>query len=690
MTDKEELIPDINPSAIEDRKSAEKAVEKLRDAVRYHDWRYYVLDDPVIPDSRYDELFENLRFLEDNYGLTTPDSPTQKVGGEPREELGTIRHPLPMQSLKAVYNEKGVRDFADTCVRELGHNEVEYVIEPKYDGLSIELIYEEGILTTAATRGDGITGEDVTANVRTIPSVPLSLLGNQGESRPSLLVVRGEIYMRLDEFNQLNRNRIEQGEQPFANPRNAAAGSVRQLDPGITEKRPLHLFLYVVAQCEGRDFETHWQMLQALPKWGLPVNSKMQILTGNIEEVLTYHQDLSKTRDDLNFEIDGVVIKVNNLAEQQKLGTRQRDPRWAIAYKFPPRSSTTVIENITANVGRTGTLTPVALLKPVKIGGVEVSRASLHNMSLIEEKDIRIGDSVVVERAGDVIPYVVKSIRDKRDGSEKKFRMPEQCPSCGGDVLISLDKKNSRCTNMNCPAQLKERIQHFASTRALDIDGLGDKRAAQLVETGLVKWLPDLFELKKEDLLKLPGYADKSADNLIKALDQARKTSLDRFIYALGILHVGEHMAGVLASRYRDLEQLMKAGEEELRNIHEIGPEVAGAIASFFSEDHNRKALEKMEKSGLELENPLFSGQAERPLEGLKFVFTGSLENWTRDEAKKVVESLGGRATTSISKETDYVVAGPGAGSKLTQAGNLEIPVLSEDQFQKLLHRKKD
>ncbi len=689
MTDKN-LTPDIDPAAIDDEKSADKAVKKLREAVRYHNYRYYVLDDPVISDSQYDELFENLKILEDKYDLATDDSPTRKVGGEPREELGTVSHPLPMQSLKAVYDEKGVRDFAATCVKELGHNEVEYVVEPKYDGLSIEIIYEEGLLTTAATRGDGTTGEEVTANVRTIRSVPLSLLEDQGESVPSRLVVRGEIYMRLDEFNRLNRDRLVNNEQPFANPRNAAAGSVRQLDPGITEKRPLHLFLYVIAQCEGRDFTTHWEMLQALPRWGLPVNSKMQVLTRDIEEVLGYHQKLSTTRDDLNYEIDGVVIKVNDLSEQQKLGTRQRDPRWALAFKFPPRSSTTVVKDIQANVGRTGTLTPVALLEPVKIGGVEVSRASLHNMNLIEEKDIRIGDTVLVERAGDVIPYVVKSIKDRRDGSEKKFTMPDHCPSCGGDIMVSQDKKNSRCTNMNCPAQLKERIQHFASTRALDIDGLGDKRAAQLVEKDMVKWLPDLFRLGKEDFLKLPGYADKSAENLADALRQSRKTSLDRFIYALGILHVGEHMAGVLASKYQDLDQLMEADKEELQNIPEIGPEVAGAIVTFFSEEHNRKALEEMKNSGLELENPLFRGQGERPLEGLKFVFTGSLKKWTREEAKKTVESQGGRATSSVSRETDDVVVGPGAGSKLEQARKLNVKVLSEDEFQELLEMKKD
>ncbi|MFO7760400.1 MAG: NAD-dependent DNA ligase LigA [Thermodesulfobacteriota bacterium] len=683
------VINDIDPAAVKDRATAEEAVRKLREAVRYHDYRYYVLDSPVISDTEYDGIFAKLQALEDRFGLATEDSPTRKIGGEPREELGTVVHPLPMQSLKAVYDEKGIRDFALTCVKELGHDKVEYVLEPKYDGLSIELIYTDGVLDTGATRGDGTTGEDVTANVKTIGSVPLSLLGDQGEAVPSRLVVRGEIYMRLDEFNTLNRKRLAAGQPPFANPRNAAAGSVRQLDPGITAERPLHIFLYAVVQCGGgRSFETHWQMLQALPKWGLPVNSKMQILTKNIEEILDYHRRLNQSRDDLNFEIDGVVVKVNNLAEQKKLGSRQRDPRWAIAYKFPARSSTTVVKDIEANVGRTGTLTPVAFLKPVKIGGVEVSRASLHNLNLIEKKDIRIGDTVVIERAGDVIPYVVKSVKEKRDGSEKKFKMPEHCPSCGADVLISQDKKNSRCTNMNCPAQLKERIQHFASSRALDIEGLGAKRAQQFVERGLVNWLPDLFRLSKNDLLQLPGFADRSAENLVAALREAKKTSLDRFIYALGILHVGVHMAVVLASHYRQLDQLMIADTVELQQIHEIGPEVAGSIVFFFGEEHNLKALEAMKRDGLYLENPLFAGKTERPLEGLKFVFTGSLEHWTRKQAQEKVENLGGRATSSVSGETDYLVIGSGAGSKLAQARKLGITVFTEEEFQELLNNK--
>ncbi len=681
-------VPEIEPERIETKKEAEKVVKELREALRFHDYRYYVLDDPVIPDSEYDSLFEKLKTLEEKFNLVSPDSPTQQVGGEPREELGTVKHPFPMQSLKAAYEEQKVRDFDDNCRKTLGGKKIEYVVEPKYDGLSIELIYENGSLATAATRGDGETGEDVTANVKTIRSIPLSLLSGQGGAIPSRLVVRGEIYMPLDKFNDLNRKREEKGEQSFANPRNAAAGSVRQLDPKITAQRPLHVFLYEAPLCDGCGVKTHWQVLEAMPKWGLPVNRDMQALVEGIGDALDYHGRMNDKRDELNFEIDGVVIKVNDLAAREKLGMRQRDPRWAIAYKFQPRNAVSKVREIVVNVGRTGALTPVALLEPVRIGGVEVRRASLHNLRQVEEKDIRIGDAVVVERAGDVIPYVVRSIPEERGGREKKFSMPDRCPSCGGDVFVSGDKKTSRCTNFNCPAQLKARLQHFASGRALDIDGLGDKRAEQLVDHGLVKWLPDIFSLSRDDLLTLEGYAEKSAENLHQAIQRARKTTMARFIYALGIPLTGEHLAVILASRYEKLGDLQKAGEEELREIPEIGPEVAGAIAAFFGERHNVQAVEEMRREGLTLENPLYSGKGgEHPLAGLKFVFSGALEGLTRDEAKDLVERLGGWATSSVSSETDYVVAGPGAGAKLEEARNLKIPILSEEEFQEFLDK---
>ena len=690
MAVKEYMVPDIDLNEIDTEEDARRAVEELRKAVRHHNYRYYVLDDPEISDARFDRLFNTLQALEDKYDLATPDSPTRQVGGEVREELGSIEHPLPMQSIKTAYAEKDVRDFAESCRRGLGRQSLEFVTEPKYDGLSIELFYENGSLTQAATRGNGITGEDVTANVRTIRSIPLSLLDSEGESVPELLVVRGEIYMRLDEFNELNRRRREKGEQLFANPRNAAAGSVRQLDSAITRDRPLHIFLYEIAQCRGRDFSSQWEVLSTMPKWGLPVNRGLQYLVQGIDAALDHYRDLENSRDSLNFEIDGMVIKVNNLRDREQLGSRQRDPRWAIAYKFQPRSETTRVKDITVNVGRTGALTPVAHLDTVNIGGVEVNRASLHNLRIVEDKDIRIGDRVVVERAGDVIPYVVKSIRDRRDGSEKKFRMPERCPSCDGRVFISEDRKTSRCTNVNCPAQLKESVRHFAAGRALDIDGLGDKIASQLVDKGLVEELADLFRLEKKDLLALDGFADKSAANLHHSLQKSKKTTMERFLYALGIPLIGEHLAGVLASRFKNIDALMDVTREYLLEIPEIGPEVADSITSFFKEKRNVKAIKAMLDSGLEPENRLYAESGgNRPLAGLKFVFTGSLEQWTREETEKMVEDLGGRATSSVSRETDYVVAGPGAGSKLDKARTLGVNILSEDEFRKFLEKRR-
>jgi DNA ligase (NAD+) len=683
-----EQKPDVSPESIESKKEAQKAVKELREAIRYHNYRYYVLDDPVISDAEYDDLMEKLRTLEAKFPeLQSPDSPTQQVGGEPREELGLVDHPSPMLSLKAVYDEEDVRSFDENCREELGLETVEYVAEPKYDGLAVELIYEGGRLSVASTRGDGNTGEDVTANVRTINEVPLVLLSPEGVSVPNRLVARGEIYMRKDEFEELNRRQADAGERQFANPRNAAAGSVRQLDPNVTARRPLHLFFYELAQSDGRDFETQWEVLQTLPKWGLKVNTNRTRLCSGVAETLYYHADMAEVRDDLPYEIDGVVYKVNRLADQEKLGVRTRDPRWALAYKFEPRRATTTVKDIEVQVGRTGKLTPVAVLEPAHIGGVEVSRASLHNQSEIERKDIRIGDAVLVERAGDVIPQVVKSIKEERDGSEKKFHMPDQCPVCGSEVVMSEDKKQTRCTNMNCPAQLRERVTHFASREAMDIEGLGEKRAEQLIDAGLVKRLSSLYELTKDDLLSLERFADKSAENLLREIEDSKEQTLPRFLYALGIPLVGEHMTRVLATHFKTLGDLMQASEEELQKIEEIGPQVAHSIVTFFSEDENQ-VIQEIREAGLTLGNPYAEEEAQ-PLEGLTFVFTGSLERWTRDEVKRFVEQLDGRATSSVSGETDYVVAGPGAGSKLDEAKEQGIPVMDEEEFVQFVEERR-
>lgn len=678
--------PAVSPESIETEEEAQEAIRKLREAIRYHNYRYYVLDAPVISDTEYDELMNDLQALEQRFPkLRTSDSPTQQVGGEPREELGLVKHPTPVLSLKAVYDEEDVQSFDQNCRQDLGIDTVEYIAEPKYDGLAVELIYEDGSFSVASTRGDGDTGEDITANIKTIKEIPLALLSQEGISIPDRLVVRGEIYMRKDEFKEFNQRRAEAGKGQFANPRNAAAGSVRQLDPNVTVRRPLHVFLYAVSDAEKLGLETHWQVLQTLPKWGLRVNLERARRCSGVEEALKYHADMVEIRDDLPYEIDGVVYKVNRLSYQEELGVRTRDPRWALAYKFQPRRATTTIRDIEVQVGRTGKLTPVAVLEPVHIGGVEVSRASLHNQSEIERKDIRIGDTVLVARAGDVIPQVVKSIKEERDGSEQVFRMPERCPVCGSEVVMSENKKQTRCPNVKCPAQLRERITHFASREAMDIEGLGEKRTEQLIESGLVKRLSSLYELRKEELLSLERFADKSAENLLQEIEGSKEQTLSRFLYALGIPLVGEHVARVLANHFKTLDELMKASENELRTIDQIGREVAHSIVTFFAEDQNYHVIRDIRKVGLTLHNPLYTGEDEQPLEGLTFVFTGKLERWTRDEVKRFIERLGGRATSSVSGETDYVVAGPEAGSKLDEAAEHGVPVLDEKEFVDLI-----
>ncbi|MFN2291354.1 MAG: NAD-dependent DNA ligase LigA [Anaerolineae bacterium] len=676
-----EEVPDISPASIDDKEQAKEAVDKLGEAIRYHNYRYYVEDDPVISDAEYDELMRELETLESEFpDLKSPDSPTQQVGGEPRDELGLVEHPSPMLSLKAVYEEEDVLKFDEDCRDELNRQEIEYVAEPKYDGLAVELIYEDGRLSVAATRGDGTTGEDVTPNVKTIKEIPLVLRSPDGQSPPERLVVRGEIYMRKDEFEQLNERRTERGEEPFANPRNAAAGAVRQLDPNVTARRPLHIFLYAVPDALNLGLETHWQVLGKLPQWGLRVNKERTRRCSGMDQVLGYHSDMAQVRDDLPYEIDGVVYKVNRLEDQETLGSRTRDPRWALAYKFEPRRSTTRLKDIIVQVGRTGKLTPVAVLEPVHIGGVEVSRASLHNQSEIERKDIRIGDKVLVERAGDVIPYVVKSFDKERDGSEEVFHMPDECPVCGTHVIMSDDKKMTRCPNVSCPAQLRERLTHYASREAMDIEGLGEKTAQQLIDADLVERLSSIYSLTKKDLLSLERFAEKSAENLLREIEDSKEQTLPRFIYGLGIPLVGEHLARVLAQDYQTLDDLKTASQDELEAIDEVGPQVARSIEGFFQEEENQRLVQEIMDAGLKLTNP-YAGGGDQPLQGLTFVFTGSLDRWTRDEVQRYVERLGARATSSVSGETDYVVAGPGAGSKLDEAQDRDIPVLDEDEF---------
>jgi DNA ligase (NAD+) len=682
--------PDISVEDIKDEDKAREALAELREAIRYHDYRYYVLDSPTISDAEYDELMADLEALEERFpDLVTPDSPTQQVGGEARDDLGQVKHPAPMLSLQAVHEADAVRRFDQTCRQELGMGDIEYLAEPKYDGLAVEIIYEQGSLRMASTRGDGQTGEDVTANVKTVSEVPLRLRESEDRAFPERLTVRGEVYMRRDEFEALNDDLAEAGERQFANPRNAAAGSVRQLDPNITAERPLHIFFFEVLDALAMNLETQEDVLDALFEWGLRTNKEFNRLCTDIDEAISYHDELSAERDDLAYEIDGVVYKVNRLEYYEQLGRRTRNPRWAIAYKFEPRRATTVVRDIIVQVGRTGRLTPVALLDPVHIGGVEVSRASLHNQSEIERKDIRIGDRVVVERAGDVIPQVVMALEEERDGSEQRFDMPEQCPICDVEIVMSEDKKQAHCPNIDCPAQLRERLTHFASRGAMDIEGLGEKRVQQLIDQELVTRLSDLYHLNKDDLVSLERFASKSAQNLLDEIEDSKEQTLDRFLYALGIPLVGEHVTQVLARHYQTLDEIMDASMDDLRALRDIGPEVAQSIAAFFDEERNRQEVKALLDADIELSNPLYAGEdGDTPLQGLTFVFTGELERWTREEVQRLVERLGGRATSSVSGQTDYVVAGPGAGSKLDEAQEREIPILDESEFVELIEEK--
>lgn len=680
--------PEIDLKSIESKEEAEAAIDKLREALRYHNFRYYVKDEPVVSDAEYDEMMNQLEELEDEYPhLVTEDSPTQKVGGEPNEELGLVKHPEPMLSLKSVSEEEEARNFDQTCRKELKQDSVIYTCEPKYDGLAVEIIYKGGMLVQASTRGDGETGEDITDNIKTIKQVPLRLLKESEKKIPEKLVVRGEVFMRKDDFEELNRRRTEQDKKTFANPRNAAAGSLRQLDPKVTAKRPMQIYFYQMAFPGDHGFESQIEVLNALPGWGLRVNKELNEKCKGIDEVSASYNEFLEKREDLPYEIDGMVCKIDSFEQQETLGFRTNNPRWAIAWKFPPKRSTTRVKSINVQVGRTGKLTPIAMLEPVNIGGVEVRRASLHNQSEIDEKDIRIGDRVIVERAGDVIPQVVKPITEERDGSEEKFQLPGECPVCGSKVVMSEDKKQAHCTNLNCRAQLRESIKHFASKNGMDIEGLGDKRVQKLLDRDLVQQLSDIYYLEKDEWTKLDDIAEKSAENLMTEIENSKKKPLDRFLFALGIPLVGQHMSRVLAENFSSLDGLKEAEKQSLMDIDEIGPEVASAITTFFKNEDNLEDIQRIIDAGLELENP-YAQAGSRPLDGLTFVFTGNLDTWTRDEVKELVEQKGARATSSVSSKTDYVVAGPGAGSKIDDAEEQGVPILDEEEFKDLLKDK--
>jgi len=666
-----------------DRKPAERRIHEIREQINYHNYLYYVLDSPEISDAEYDRLLHELSDLEKAYpDLITSDSPTQRVGAPPLEEFHPVTHTIPMLSLSNSETEEETMEFDRRLKRFLHLPEsetIEYVAEPKLDGLAVEVVYEGGRLKVGSTRGDGYTGEDVTLNLRTIRTIPLNLL-KVHEAIPERAEVRGEIFIPLENFRRLNREREEAGEPLFANPRNAAAGSLRQLDSKITAKRPLDIFFYGTGEAAGRRFTTHWEILNTLQRWGLKINPLNKRCQG-IEQAIDYYKEIGNRRDSLGYEIDGVVIKVNSLELQESLGTVARSPRWAVAYKFEPRQGTTRILEIEAQVGRTGILTPVAIMEPVKIGGVTVSRSTLHNQDEIDRKDVRIGDWVLIERAGDVIPAVVKVITSKRTGEEAAYRLPGRCPVCGSEVLK--EDVYYRCTGINCPAQLKERIRHFASRRAMDIEGLGEKLTEQLVDKGLVKNLSDIYYLTKDQIAGLERMADKSAQNIIAAIEGSKKRDLSRVIYALGVRHIGEQTGKVLARRFGSIEGVMSAGEDDLQAIETIGPEIAQSVVKFFSQRDNREEIERLRNAGVVIP-PLYA-RKEGKLEGKVFVFTGTLRSFSRDAAKERVESLGGHAASIVSKKTDFVVTGENPGSKADKARELGVTMITENEFLKMV-----
>ncbi|MDD5492701.1 MAG: NAD-dependent DNA ligase LigA [bacterium] len=664
-----------------------KEIEKLRQDIELHNYKYYNENNPVLTDAEYDQLIQRLFALEEKYPkYKTPDSPTQRVGAKPAKELSTVKHLTPMLSLANAFNDEDLLAFDKRVKKLLDYPEgkdLPYVAELKIDGLAVNITYENGILARAATRGDGYEGEEITNNVRTIKAIPLKLQSSAAIKKPTLIEIRGEIYLEHQEFKRINKEREKNGEALFANPRNAAAGSVRQLDPAITAHRKLDIFVYGTGEIQGTKLATHWETLEYLKNLGFKINS-VNKLCQNIEEAISFCKSWDDQKNSLPYDADGIVVKVNSIAQQGTLGQVSRSPRWAIAYKFAAEQAVTVIKDIEIGVGRTGALTPVAIMEPVEVSGVMVSHATLHNEDEIRRKDVRIGDTVVIQRAGEVIPEVVRVMTEKRTGQEKAFVMPKKCPVCGSDVYRPMDEAVARCTGIACPAQVKERIIHFASRTAMDIEGLGESWVEILVDKKLISDPADIYFIKKEDLLGLERMGEKSASNLVQAIAESKNREFSKLIFALGIRHVGEHIAEVLAEHYSSLDELSKAHKEELENIHEIGSAIAESIEIFFKQEETKVVIAKLRQAGVRLQQEK-KEKKEQTLAGKTFVLTGGLEAFTRDEAARVIKDLGGRVTASVTKKTDYVVAGTDPGSKYDKAKELGVKILDEAGFKKLI-----
>lgn len=665
--------------------NASERIENIRTEINDHNYRYYVLDEPIISDSEYDNLLRELESLENEHPeLITKDSPTQRIGSTPLSEFGQIQHTIPMQSLANAMNDEELVAF-DTRVKKLLNtdSDITYIAEPKLDGIGVELVYVDGLFSHGSTRGDGVTGEDITQNLKTIKGIPLKL--REGKNPiPDLLEIRGEVYISKTDFSQMNKEQEQQNSKIFANPRNAAAGSLRQLDSSITAKRPLSIFCYQPGAVDGYTFDTQLDFLHTIKDCGIPVNPYIKKVKGE-KGIINYHHEMELIRNDIPYEIDGTVFKVDSYSLQNTLGSRSRSPRWAIAGKFKAQQVTTIIENIEVQVGRTGAITPVARLKAIQVGGVTVTNSTLHNQDEIDRKDIRIGDTVLIERAGDVIPKIVKVIEEKRPDNTQKFTIPNECPVCEHEVFREDEGVVARCQNLSCPAQIKGRIEHYVSRNALDINGFGEKLVEQLVDEKILSSVDQIFKLEKDSIVNLERMAEKSAQNLLDAIEKSKETTFARFVNGLGIRNIGEHLAKVLEKHfYGDIYKFMDTSHDELDNIFEIGPIVSKGIVQFWADSDNRTVVLNCFENGVRLAVIETSPLAEK-LDGKVFVFTGTLETLTRPIAKEIVEKFGGRTSGSVSAKTDYLVAGPGAGSKLKKAEELEINILTEQEFLTLI-----